>query len=59
MRKVEDLYYTYDPLADALSINERYSHQYEETIELNNNIFVDLDKFEKPIGVEILELSKS
>jgi len=57
MRKVEDLYYTYDPLADALSINERNNHQYEETIELNNNIFIDLDKDENPIGVEILDAS--
>jgi len=58
MNDIVELKYKYDPFADALSIEQKSSFDYEESIELESNIFVDLDTDEKPVGIEILDASK-
>ena len=48
--------YKYDSEADAISIKvENYEH--EESIELNNNVIMDLNKEKQFIGLEILSAS--
>jgi len=48
--------YKYDSEADAISIEvEDYEH--EESIQLNNNVIMDLNKEKQFIGLEILSAS--
>jgi len=48
--------YNYDSEADAISIKiENYEH--EESIQLNNNVIMDLNKEKQFIGLEILSAS--
>jgi len=48
--------YKYDSEADAISIKiENYEH--EESIQLNNNVIMDLNKEKQFIGLEILSAS--
>ena len=52
----KDINYKYDDEADAISIKvEDYVH--EESIQLNNNLIMDLNKEKQFIGLEILNAS--
>jgi uncharacterized protein YuzE len=53
-----DVDYTYDPLADALSIYTIDFKEYEEAIELNNGDYLHFDKDFRPVELEILAASK-
>lgn len=48
----------YDPVADALSIDQKEKYDYEESVSLTENIILDFDMERKFVGVEILDASK-
>ncbi|MCL2115536.1 MAG: DUF2283 domain-containing protein [Methanobrevibacter sp.] len=52
----ESINYTYDPIADALFIKvENYEH--ETSIQINDNVIMDLNKEKQFIALEILSAS--
>jgi len=48
----------YDKQADAMYIYLKEKGKIEETVKVNENIFVDVDKKGNIIGIELLEISK-
>jgi uncharacterized protein YuzE len=47
----------YDPQADAMYI-QFVEDEVDDTLEMGNNIFVDVDKDGTPLGIEILFVSR-
>jgi uncharacterized protein YuzE len=47
----------YDPQADAMYIQLK-DGEIEDTLEVGKNIFVDVDKDDVPLGIEILFVSR-
>jgi uncharacterized protein YuzE len=47
----------YDPKADAMYIQLK-DDKIDDTLEVGNNIFVDVDKDGTPLGIEILFVSR-
>ena len=48
--------HTYDPIADALFIKVK-NYEHEHSIQLNNNVIMDLNKEKQFIALEILSAS--
>lgn len=55
---IVEIKYTYDPIADALSIHVVDDAEYDKTISFNNNILLDFDKNDRPVALEILDARK-
>ena len=58
MNSNEKLDYSYDALSDALAIDIPSSREYYDTITLDENIVIDIDKNECPLSIEMLNVSK-
>ena len=58
MNSNEKLEYSYDSLSDALAIDIHNSGKYHDTITLDENIIIDINKNEFPLSIEILDVSK-
>ena len=58
MNSNEKLDYSYDALSDALAIDIPSSREYYDTITLDENIIIDIDKNEFPLSIEMLNVSK-
>jgi len=52
----ESISYTYDPIADALFIKVK-NYEHETSIQLNDNVIMDLNKEKQFIALEILSAS--
>ncbi len=50
--------YDYDRQGDSLFINRVDDYEYEVSLELDNNVILDIDKDSKPVAFEFLNVSK-
>nr|WP_302578892.1 DUF2283 domain-containing protein [Methanobrevibacter arboriphilus] len=50
--------YNYDFSSDALSIDIHNDLEYYDTLTLDKNIIIDVDKNKSPLSIEILNVSK-
>ncbi|KZX17695.1 DUF2283 domain-containing protein [Methanobrevibacter filiformis] len=58
MKNNKNFGYSYDVLSDAVTINPHNNREYYDTITLDKNIIIDIDKTGFPTVIEILDFSK-
>ncbi len=56
--KMDSMVSDYDYQSDILYLHKELGYQYKESVEMGDNIILDLDIKDIPVAVEILDASK-